>query len=314
MRIFVCGHELGLGFVIARRLVAEGHQVNILTGLEDLVPNLTKNGLNPVLGEITDDDPQRLLGKADAVIDAAFPFTFPKKRVHTARLRPVLLRKALKSSSRLLIVTSHAAILGDTGPTPATEVARVHPLRGFGWALRLEEEISNSSKLRVVIIRPAWRIHGPGQSLGIEVLNNWIPLSWSFKRGTYIGAGTSCFSAIHLEDLAGLYCLALQKARNTCVVHAASENPSAKEVAASIHRAMRLKGELMSISLEEARRLTPIAEGLTRSHALSADYAKSKFGWTPARDSILRAIEDQAAVYAQAKRWTSLSSRLNRHG
>jgi nucleoside-diphosphate-sugar epimerase len=73
MRIFVCGHELGLGFVIARRLVAEGHRVNILTGFEDLIPNVTKNGLNPVFGEITDDDPQRLLAKADVVIDAAFP-------------------------------------------------------------------------------------------------------------------------------------------------------------------------------------------------------------------------------------------------
>jgi nucleoside-diphosphate-sugar epimerase len=307
MRIFVCGHELGLGFLIARRLVAEGHHVNLLTDSEDLIPNLTKNGLNPVLGEITDDDPQRLLGKADAVIDAAFPFTFPKKRVHTARLRPLLLRNTLKSSSRLLIVTSHAAILGDTGPTPATEDARVHPLRGFGWSLRLEEEISDSSKLRVVIIRPAWRIHGPGQSLGIEVLNNWIPLSWRLKRGTYIGAGTSCFSAIHLEDLAALYCLALQKARNTCVVHAATENPSAKEVAASIHRAMRFKGEPKSLSLEEARRLTPIAENLTKSHALSADYAKSTLGWTPARDSILPAIEYQAAVFAHARQRRGLS-------
>jgi nucleoside-diphosphate-sugar epimerase len=56
MRIFVCGHELGLGFVLARRLVAGGHRVNILTSFEDLIPNLTKNGLNPVLGEITDGD------------------------------------------------------------------------------------------------------------------------------------------------------------------------------------------------------------------------------------------------------------------
>lgn len=302
MRIFVCGHELGLGFVIARRLVAEGHQVNILTAFEDLMPNLTKNGFNPVLGEITDDDPQRLLGKADAVIDAAFPFTFPKKRVHTARLRPLLLRNALKSSERLLIVTSHAAILGDTGPTPVPENTRAHPLRGFDWALRLEKELSTSRNLRVVIIRPAWLIHGPGQSLGIEVLNNWIPLSWRFKRGTYIGAGTSSFSAIHLEDLAALFCLALQNARNTRVVHAASENLSAKEVAASIHRAMGLKGEPKSISLEEARRITPIADGLTRSHALSADYAKSALGWTPSSDSILHAIEEQATVYAQARR------------
>jgi nucleoside-diphosphate-sugar epimerase len=302
MRIFVCGHELGLGFLIARRLVREGHHINVLTSFEDLLPNLTKNGLNPVLGEITDDDPQRLLGRADAVIDAAFPFTFPRKKVHTARLRPVLLRNALKSSSRLLIVTSHSAVLGDTGPTPAAEDARARPLRGFGWALRLEEEISHSSGLRVVIIRPAWRIHGRGHGLGIEVLNNWIPMSWRFRRGTYIGSGDNRYSAIHMEDLAALYCLALQKARSTCVVHAASENPSAKEVAASIHRGMRFKGELKSVSLKEARRLTPIAEGLTTSHALSADYAKSTFGWAPSRESILLSIQDQAAVYATAKR------------
>ncbi|HET6178468.1 MAG TPA: hypothetical protein VFE61_16160 [Candidatus Sulfotelmatobacter sp.] len=302
MRIFVCGHELGLGFVIARRLVAEGHQVNILTGFEDLIPNLTKNGLNPVFGEITDDDPQRLLGKADAVIDAAFPFTFPKQRAHTARLRPVLLRNALKSTGHLLIVTSHAAILGNTSPAPATEDAHPRPLRGFDWAFRLEKELSISPKLRVVVIRPAWFIHGLGQSLGIEALNNWIPLSWRFRRGTYIDSGENRYSAIHLEDLAELYCLALKKAQGSCVLHAAGENFSTKEVAICIHRAMEFKGEPKSISLEEARRLTPIADGLTRSHALSAGYAKSTFGWTPSRGSILRAIEDQAAAYALARR------------
>jgi nucleoside-diphosphate-sugar epimerase len=302
MRIFVCGHELGLGFVLARRLVAGGHRVNILTSFEDLIPNLTKNGLNPVLGEITDGDPQRLLAKADAVIDAAFPFTFPKKRVRTAQLRPVLLRDALKSSGRLLIVTSHAAILGDTGPTPATEDARAHPLRGFDWALRLEEELSNSPKLRVVVVRPAWLMHGPGQSLGVEILNNWIPLSWRMRRGAYIGSGENRYSAIHLEDLAGLYCQALEKAHTSCLLHAAGENVSAKEVAISIHRAMKLKAEPKSISLKEARRLTPVADNLIRNHALSAARARSTFGWTPMRDSILRAIEDQAAMYAWARR------------
>jgi nucleoside-diphosphate-sugar epimerase len=302
MRILVCGHELGLGFLIARRLVAEGHQVNVLTRSEDLIPNLKKNGLNPVLGEITDDDPQSLLRKADAVIDAAFPFTFPKRRVHIARLRPVLLRNALKSSGRLLIVTSHAGILGDTGPIPARESARAHPLRGFNWALRLEKELSIKLKLRVLVIRPAWFIHGPGRNLGIEPLNNWIPISWRFRRGTYIGSGENRYSAVHIEDLAELYCLTLNKAQSSRVLHAAGENFQTKEVAFSIHRAMKLKGEPKGIPLEQARRLTPVADALTKSHAISAHYAKSAFGWTPSRSSILRAIEDQAAIYAQARR------------
>lgn len=301
MRIFVCGHELGLGLVIARRLVAEGHRVDILTEFDDLIPNLRKNGLNPVLGEVMDSDPQCLLGKADAVIDAAFPFTFPKKRVQTARLRPVLLRNALRSSGRLLVVTSHSAILGDTGPTPATEDARAHPLRGFNRALRLEKELSNSSKLQVVLIRPAWLIHGKGQRFGMA-LNTLITISWRLRRGSYVESGENRYSAIHLEDLAALYCLALKKATGSCVLHAAAENISTKEMALSIHRAMELKGKLKAIPLEDAKRLTPIAENLIRNHALSAARARSTLGWTPSRDSILRAIEDQAAMHAWARR------------
>jgi nucleoside-diphosphate-sugar epimerase len=200
------------------------------------------------------------------------------------------------------MLTSHAGILGDTGPTPATEDARPHPLRGFDWALRMEKELFNSPKLRVVVIRPAWLIHGPGQSLGIEALNNWIPLSWRFKRGTYVGSGENRYSAIHLQDLAGLYCLALERAQGSCVLHAASENFSAKEAAISIHRAMKLKGEPRSISLVDARRFTPIADTLIRSYALSGARARSALGWTPAHDSILPAIEDQAAMYAWSRR------------
>jgi NADP-dependent 3-hydroxy acid dehydrogenase YdfG len=57
MRIFICGAELGLGFVIARRLLAAGHKINLLAQYEDFVPNLAKNGMNPVLGEIEDAEP-----------------------------------------------------------------------------------------------------------------------------------------------------------------------------------------------------------------------------------------------------------------
>lgn len=302
MRVFICGHELGLGFVIGRRLANAGHKVSILTEFDDLIPNLTKNGLNPVLGEITDDIPGRLLAKADVVIDTAFPFTFPKKRIRTKRLRPILLRDAAATSGKLLIATSHAAVLGDTGPTPATEDCRPHPLRGFDWVVRLEEEILSTPKLRAVVIRPAWFIHGPGQSLRIEVLNNWIPLSWRLRRGTYIGSGENCYSAVHLEDLAALYCLAVRKTRSSCLVHAAAENFSAGEAAISIHRAMKLKGEPGSISLEQARRLTPIADNLTTSHALSSARAREIFGWKPSRQSILRPIEEQAATYAWGRR------------
>jgi nucleoside-diphosphate-sugar epimerase len=84
MRIFVCSNELGLGFVVAQRLIAQGHRIVMFTSFDDLIPNLRKNGMNPVLGDIEDAEPQRQLARADAVIDTELPLTWPLKRESTS--------------------------------------------------------------------------------------------------------------------------------------------------------------------------------------------------------------------------------------
>jgi len=301
MRVFVCGSELGLGFVIARRLLEEGHKVNLLTRFENLIPNLSKNGMSPVLGEVWDEAPRKALAKADAVIDAKLPGTLLRQRIHIGRLRPMLLKKALGRSSRLLIATSDAAVLGDTGPTPVVESARLHPLKGFAWLPRLERELLQNRNLKAVVIRPAWWVHGRGYELNV-IIGNWMTLARRFRRGKYIDAGENRCSAVALEDLADLYCLALKKARPGMLLHAASENVSMKELAATIHRGMGLKGNPSSLSSEEAKRLTPQVAALTRSHALSSVLAMSSLGWQPRRDSILKTVEHDASVNAWAWR------------
>jgi nucleoside-diphosphate-sugar epimerase len=316
MRVFICGKELGLGFVIARKLLTARHKVSLLTGSEDLLPNLAKNGMNPVLGEIEDAEPQRALAKADAVIDAELPLVLVgadiginaepplllfRKNVRIARLRPLRLRNALRGSKRTLIVTSHAAVLGDTGPVPLAEDARPRPLRGYAWVPRLEREILGSRGMRTIVVRPAWLLHGRGCQIDIGIAN-WIRLAWRCRRGKYIGAGENCYSAVHLEDLAELYCIALSKAQPRTIIHAASENLSIKELALSIHRAMQLKGQPSSFSLDEARRFTPIADTLTLSHALSGDFARRTLGWQPSHDSILKTIAGEASIHAWAAR------------
>lgn len=104
MRIFLCGHELGLGFIVDQRLLAEGHQVTILTTYEDLLPHLAKNKMNPVLGHVEDASVQQQVAKADAVIEVELPNTLLRQRVRVARLRPYRLARALRGSDRPLIV------------------------------------------------------------------------------------------------------------------------------------------------------------------------------------------------------------------
>lgn len=301
MRVFICGGELGLGFVVGQRLLAEGHKVTILTSHEDLIPNLTKNRLNPVLGHVKNASVQQQLEQADAVIDVELPNTALHKKVHVARLRPYLLARALKSSDRPLIITSSAAILGDTGPIPADETRALHPLAGYAWLFRLEKELLGSSAVRMIIIRPAWELHGSRPPSWAIAIGNLIRLARRFRRGRYIGSGENLYSAVHFDDLADLYCVALKRASAGTILHGASENVSMQELAAAVHRGLGYKGEPSSLPFSEARRLSPIADTLTHNHAMSGDRARA-LGWKPSRESILIEVEQRALEFVSVSR------------
>jgi nucleoside-diphosphate-sugar epimerase len=299
MQVFVCGSELGIGFVVAKRLLDEGHEVTMLTSFEDLIPNLTKNKMNPVLGDVHDAAVQQQIEKADAVIDVDLPFTFPARRIPVASLRPSILKQALEGSGRPLIITSSAAVLGDTGTVPLGEKSRVRPLRGFAWLARLEKEILQASDMRSIVIRPAWEIHGSRPARPIVL--GLVRLAKRFRRGKFIESGDNAYSAVHFDDLAALYCVALKKAGARTILHGASENVTPKQLAGAIHCGMGFKGDPSSLSFEEAKRYIPIAEELTRSHALSGDLART-LGWRPSQTSILNEVEQHAAEIAFASR------------
>lgn len=289
MRVFVCGQEFDLGVVVAQRLLAGHHKVSLLISHEERIPWLSKQGITAVLGCVGDAAIQSQLSKADAVIDVELPFMFPRKKVQVARLRPSLLVRALEGSGKLLIVTSDAAILGDTGPIPVEESATVHPLSGYRWLPRLEQAILKSCGMRGVVIRPAWQVYGRRPSY-LAAIGPWISLAKRFRRGRYIGSGENRYSAVHFDDLADFYCVVLKKAVGGTIVHAASENFSIKEIAETVHRGYGFKGQPSSLALPEARRFSPVADNLARSHALSGDYARS-LGWKPSRGSILKEVE-----------------------
>jgi len=301
MRIFLCGHELGLGFAVGQRLLADGHKVTMLTTSDDLMPNLAKNKMTPVLGQIEDASVQQQLAKADAVIDVELPNTLLLRRVRVARLRPYLLARALQGSDRPLIVTSSAAILGDTGPVPVGESTRLRPLPGYAWLPRLEKDVLKARGVRSVVIRPAWELHGSRPPSWAIAIGNWMKLARRFRCGKYVGSGENRYSAVHFDDLADLYCVALKRTCAKTILHGASENFSMKELATTIHRSMGFKGEPSSLSLEQARRFSPIADVLIRSHALSGDLARS-LGWQPSRDSIMKDVEQHVSESVLASR------------
>ena len=138
-----------------------------------------------------------------------------KNKFHVPLTSPTsleMLKRALEGSGRPLIVTSSAAVLGDTGSVPLGEDGRVRPLRGFAWLARLEKEILQASDTRSIVVRPAWQIHGsrPPRPIALGL----VGLAKRFRRGKYIGADDNAYSAVHFDDLAALYSVALNSWRS----------------------------------------------------------------------------------------------------
>jgi len=277
MQILVLGAagKRSLGYSVSQRLLADGHTVAQLAGSPQEIRALSKQQLEAI----------------DAVIDVKLPDSPESKEAELQR-RPSLLRKMLKGSRRTLIVTSSVVVLGDTGPIPVGEDARLRTPRKFAWLPALETEILEAKELRGVVIRPAIEHY---RSLSVA-MGNCITLALRFREGKFIGAGTNCWSSVHPDDLADLYCLALQKAAPGTLLHAASETFSMRTLAEAIHHGLGIKGEPSSLTLDEARRFSPIAENLTRNSAISGDLAKRTLGWNPNRDSLLKQIEHQARL------------------
>jgi len=138
-----------------------------------------------------------------------------------------------------------------------------------------------------MVVRPGI-VHGarPTQFLG-----GWTGLSVHCGRGAYITPGTNRWSAVHVDDLADLYCCLLKNVRPALLVHAAAESITMRDVADVVQREIGRAGEPVGISLSEALQFCPVAKALCQSHAISSEMAKKELGWKPSGESILREVE-----------------------
>ena len=290
--------KFSTGLAIGQSLIEQGHSVSALTTFDLGRLKVARGEIQYFQGELDDPAVRRILDKADAVIDAELPTVLPSDKIRTADVRPCRLRRALAGTGKTLIVTSNSGVLGDTGPVPLDEKAPVHPFRGFRFLPAMEREILQARDVHGIVIRPALE-HGRSVLFPLQY---WISLAKECGRGTWLKSGKNSVSAVHSDDLADLYSLAIHKVRPGMVIHGAAETVSIREVAAAIHRGMGFPGEPAGITLAEAQHYTiaRAARGLCRSHAISGDFAKRALGWRPTRRSILDAVAEKAT---EERRW-----------
>lgn len=222
MRIFLTGATGFIGTAVAAKLIASGHQVSGLTRSQKGAEVLAAAGVEPFLGDINDHEClRRGASLSDGVIHTAFNHDFSTFITQCEKDRRAIqaMGEALKGTQRPLVVTS-AVALGSAEPGRlALEIHfnAEHPnprkASELGAMTALEQGVS------VSVVRLS-QVHNPLKQGLVTAL---IETARQKGFSAWVGDGLNRWSAVHLNDAALLYVLALEKNQPGSRYHAVTE-------------------------------------------------------------------------------------------
>lgn len=214
MKIFITGASGYIGGSVAKYLADAGHEVTGLIRDPAKREALQALGITPVLGTL--DDTYILTQQAQAA-DAV---------VHTAdsdhRASVETFINALRGSGKPFIHTSGSSVVGDDArgayerEAIFTDETPFEPMDIRRDRVAINQRVRNAGVelgIRAIVFCPTMIY---GDALGLPTASDQLPKllakSRQFSAGAYMGAGVHRWSNVHIEDLAELYRLALEKA------------------------------------------------------------------------------------------------------
>ena len=280
MKVFLTGATGYIGSVVAEKLKGKGHQVLGLARNEAAEAKLREKGIEPLRGDLKDvESLKRGASETDATIHTAFIHDFSDYdgAVKTENQAIAAFAEALANRNKPFIATSGAAFLGDTKETTADEdfpYDRNSPF--FSRAESEQDAIKMSQKgVRSVVLRLPSFVYGRGGSSFVPFM---IGQAQENGAANYIGAGNKRVSAVHVEDAADLYVLALETSTAKGLYNVSAETISLRELNEAIARLLDVKAQ--SISLEEGRKQFGALFGFfSINNQLSSEKAHRELGW-----------------------------------
>ena len=286
MRIFLTGASGYIGTAVAERLRAAGHELTALARSDATAAKLESAGIKPVRGDFADPKSVGSAARAaDGVISLATTYD---PSIDGPAIDAIL--DALAGSNKPFIYTSGIWSHGDTGGKVVDETSPPNPAALVAWRQKVEERVLGGVKrgIRSVVIRPAI-VYGRGGGIPAGFVDS------ARKEGAarYVGTGKNRWPLVHVDDLADLYLLALEKAPpGTLLLGVSGPSRPVSEIATAASRGAGAGGRTLATPLEEARKkLGAYADALVLDQQASGKRAQELLGWRPHRPDVLGEIE-----------------------
>lgn len=313
MRILVTGATGYIGAAVADALITRGHDVLGLARSQTAASVLSARGIRPVMGDFSNTDslcsavkssaPEAIISTASVGSLGGDARTFASDRDAV-----IAMRDALGTSGKALIFTSGSAVIGSFNGGYGTETVydedtilplsdravipasvSVHPMIAAGLRqamnarVETEQVVLQAKGLRGIVIRPGL-VYGGGGSFDVPAL---IRLSRHYGRGVHLGPGATAHSYVHIDDLAQIFCLAVENASAGAVLHAVTGDVTQKELASAVSRLLGAGSHTMSLSMTEMLRLGAADRiGLVLTARIPRRWANAVQGRITASDNI----------------------------
>ena len=284
MRILVIGATGYVGRSVVRRLHQLGHDVTGLARNAEARARLADAGTGIVDGDVA--EPASVvphLGGFDAIIYTA------QTDMPTERRAVEALVGALRGSGKRFVYTSGTAVLAQRADGDWTEdsFAEDDPFERSAYAgARCDTEdlvrAAAAEGLVANVVRPPL-IWGHGRCPPLSALHG------SARSGAvcYLGRGLGVYSSVHVDDLADIFALVLEKGVPGALYHAVSGETNWRSLAEEV---ARLRGlPVRSVGYDEARALFgPFVAHVVFAHnsRTRCPRTRTELGWRPSPERL----------------------------
>ena len=298
MKVFVTGATGYIGGSVSTRLLEQGHAVIGLARSAEAAAALKKRGIEPLMGDINAYTPfVEVVKRVDAVINAA--------NSDNAFVVHALL-SGLRGTGKALIQTSGSSVVGkyDNGEASDDtfdEDSAFTPQPEKAMRVAIDHAVLAAAKenVRAIVIRPAL-IYGRG--IGVSSTSVQLPklIDVARKHGVprHVGRGLNIWGHVHIEDVAALYLLALEKAPAGSLFYAENGEANFKSVTQSLGRMLGMGDRTQDWPIGEAvEGLGPGAYLSFGSNSRVRGKRSRELGWRPKQGTLFDEIE--RGVYAE---------------
>ncbi|HEY4044957.1 MAG TPA: SDR family oxidoreductase [Rhodopila sp.] len=287
MRVFVTGASGGIGSAVVSELIAADHQVMGLARSEASAATISGLGADPLRGDIADlDILKKAASDTDGVIYLAFShdFTDIGNAVEAEASAVAALGEALVDTGKPLVLASGTPAVPGRPSTEDDPFTTEGPMAGRGRTGQAVIDLAGRG-VRSSVVRLPRSVHDADGRYGFASI--LIQAARYSGVSAYVGDGQQRWPAVHRDDAAALFRLALEQAPPGSVLHAVDDEADPMRAIAEVI------GRRLDVPVDSApaENFGPLGAIFAVDQPSSSTLTRQRFGWNATHPSLLEDLE-----------------------